>query len=75
MTGFARLKTSTGDTLLDLLALSWATLFDDANQGDYQSRADLIYIFGVERLAQLYPTCILWDPRTVPTQMELEVTP
>lgn len=68
----SKLKESTGDTYLDLLACAWAELFDLANAGDYGSRSDLCFIFGVERLLELFPTCITWDPRNVAVQLPMD---
>jgi len=57
---------TTGDPLLDILAVCWADAFGQASRGDEQSRRDLIETFGLNRLRHLYrQRLIKWNPAEV----------
>lgn len=70
---YPRLRWSTGDRFLDLLACAYADAFDDA-ENDVAARMDIVEMFDIDTLRALRTKgCITWDPDQVPVQAMLEV--
>lgn len=70
---YPRLRWSTGDGFLDLLACVYADAFDEA-ETDVGARADIIQMFDMDTLRALRAKgCITWDPDRVLVQGMLEV--
>ena len=70
---YPRLRWSTGDGFLDMLACAYADAFNEA-ETDVSARMDIVEVFDPDTLRALRAKgCITWDPDTVPVQAMLEV--
>lgn len=70
---FPRLRWSTGDGSLDLLACAYADAFDQA-ETNVRARQEIVELFNIDTLRSLRAHgCITWDPDAVLVQAMMEV--